>query len=235
MNFVLKEEQNFLTQDEIDFLRHEVYNSEKYWKHVSQTPIGFEEHRARYPQEVVKHFEDMLANQYFLGDAIYVMDNKLDHIDTATQEYMKQRFSWLYDKTIAYFKKLYKTENVILHETLPIPGFHIFSNKSEIETNTKHFEWHNDTSVQEYVDNVKDTSIYSFVVLVENIEDLSHLDIKANGVETVVNYEYGTLHMWSGLLTHKIGSMKLKPKESRITFQGHLYYDIKDGFYKLYF
>jgi hypothetical protein len=235
MHFTVKEEPNFLQQTEVAFLREQVYNSEQYWKHVSSMPIAFDEYRNKYSKEILNHYDNLLANQYFLGDAIYVMDNKLQHIDVKTQEYMKETFSWLYDKVLDYFKELYSTDNVKLHDKLPVPGFHIFRNTGTEETETKVFDWHNDTSVDEYVANVKNNSVYSFVLLVENIEDLSHLDFKINDTQSIIPYTYGCLHLWNGNIWHRIGSMKLKPNESRITFQGHLYYDEQEKFYKLYF
>jgi len=48
-------------------------------------------------------------------------------------------------------------------------------------------------------------------------------------------YEYGTLHFWSGSITHKIGTFSMNKKQHRITYQGHMYFDEKEKTYKLYF
>lgn len=235
MHFSINEKQDFLTTDEVNKLRGQVYDSKKYWKHISSMPVAFEENVKKFSLETITYYENMLANQYFLGDAIYVMNNQIDTLNTETQTYMKQKFAWVYEKLLNYFKVLYNNERVILHEKLPIPGFHIFSNVTDTPTGKTHFDWHNDTTISDYVGGVKSNSIYSFVLLVQNIEDFSHLDYEMKGIQNILPYKETVLHMWNGNIRHKIGSMKLNPNEARITLQGHLYFDENDNYYKLYF
>jgi hypothetical protein len=230
----IRNDENFLTDEESKRMRDTVYKLKPYWKHVSNLPANSEEVRSRYPQEVISHAEKVMENLNFLGEGIYVMDGKLTAIDKNIQEILKTEFDWLYNKVIEHFKSLYNTPDVILHDELPIPGFHIFIGN---EQERRDFDWHNDSTVCLYAENVDTNSIFSFVILVETPEDTAHLDYKIlNSSEThTLNYRKNCFHLWNGNLNHRIGSFQLKKDEARITFQGHIYHDKKQNNYKLYF
>ncbi len=232
MNIYKKE--NFITDEQTQLLKETVYRLKPFWKHVSEMPVNSEEVRSKYPKEVVEHAEKVMENLHFLGEGIYIIDKKLTAIDKNTQRVLKLEFNWLYDMVIEHFKHLYNTPNVKLHDVLPIPGFHIFTgNKQE----RRDFDWHHDSTVDQYVDNVDNKTVYSFVILVETPKDTAHLDYKipaSNDIQ-ILEYEKNTFHMWNGSLMHRIGAFNLEEGESRITFQGHIYYDKQDNFYKIYF
>lgn len=232
MNIYIKE--NFLTDEQSSTLKDTVYKLAPYWKHVSQMPVNSEEVRSRYPSEVIAHAEKVMENLNFLGQGIYIMDGKLSEIDRDVQELLKKEFAWLYEMVVKHFKTLYNTPNVMLHDELPIPGFHIFSgNKQE----RRNFEWHHDSTVHLLVDNVDQSSVYSFVILVESPKDTAHLEYKLHNLDDIytLNYRSNCFHMWNGSLMHRIGAFNLEEGEKRITFQGHIYYDTKDNYYKIYF
>lgn len=230
----IHKEQNFLTDQQTELLRETVYKLRPLWKHVSQMPVNSDEVRSRYPKEMVQHAEKVMENLNFLGEGIYIIDKKLTSIDRNTQEVLRQEFNWLYDMVIEFFQSLYNTPNVKLHDVLPIPGFHIFIGN---EQERRNFEWHHDSTVDQYVDNVDPKTVFSFVILIESPEDKAHLDYKLpeNDNIHILEYEKNTFHIWNGSLVHRIGAFNLKENEARITFQGHIYYDIKDNYYKIYF
>jgi hypothetical protein len=88
---------------------------------------------------------------------------------------------------------------------------------------------------------------------VQTIEDSPHLEylpqekIKAAGFEgksyvsnsvegDKISYAPNNLYIWRGSMYHRIGAFALKDtEEARITFQGHIYYDKNDNYYKIYF
>lgn len=232
MNIFIKE--NFLTDEQTATLKESVYKLQPKWKHVSQMPVNSQEVRSRYPAEIVSHAEKVMENLNFLGEGIYILDGKLTAIDKEVQDLMKEEFAWLYEKVAKFFQTLYNNPNVVLHDELPIPGFHIFSgNKQE----RRNFEWHHDSTVHLLVDNVDQTSVYSFVILVESPKDTAHLEYKLDNSEDTytLNYQSNSFHMWKGSLMHRIGAFELGADEKRITFQGHIYYDTKTESYKIYF
>lgn len=226
--------QDFLTQEESDTLLETVYSLRDKWKHVSQMPIAKQEFVSQFPKEIVEHASKVMENMNFLGEGIYILNNELSSIDADTQKILLHKFGWLYDKTIEYFKSLYNTPNVKLHESLPIPGFHIFSGTPQ---ERREFDWHTDGSVIEHVPNVDQSTIASFVVLVQSPEDSAHLEYKMWNatIPSILTYEKNAFHIWNGNLTHRIGAFILNENEARITFQGHVYLDKNDNYYKLYF
>jgi hypothetical protein len=232
MNIYLKPD--FLTDEQTALLKESVYKLQPHWKHVSKMPVNSDEVRSRYPQEIVSHAERVMENLNFLGEGIYIIDGKLSAIDKDVQDIMRKEFAWLYEIVVKHFKMLYNTPNVMLHDVLPIPGFHIFSGNVQ---ERRDFDWHHDSTVHLLVDNVDQSSVYSFVILVESPKDTAHLDYKLPNTEDIriLEYQKNTFHMWNGSLMHRIGSFNLEQDERRITFQGHIYYDEKDNYYKIYF
>lgn len=226
--------ENFLTDEQSKLLRDTVYRLKPFWKHVSNMPINSDEVRAKYPKEIVEHAEKVMENLNFLGEGIYIIDKKLNEVDRNVQEILKKEFGWLYSMVIEHFKYLYNVPNIKLHEELPIPGFHIFTGTKQERRN---FEWHHDSTVDQYVNHVKPETVFSFVILVESPKDTAHLEYKLAGSEEplILEYEKNTFHMWNGSLMHRIGAFRLEENEARITFQGHIYYDEQENYYKIYF
>lgn len=227
-------EENFLTDGQTQLLRDTVYRLKPHWKHVSKMPVNSVEVRARYPKELIEQAEKVMENLNFLGEGIYIIDKKLTAVDKNVQQILQDEFAWLYSMVIEKFKHLYNAPNVKLHDELPIPGFHIFTGTKQERRN---FEWHHDCTVDQYVSYVKPETVFSFVILVESPKDTAHLDYKLAGSEEThtLEYEKNAFHMWNGSLMHRIGAFNLEETESRITFQGHIYYDEQENFYKIYF
>lgn len=181
-----------------------------------------------------KTYYDLFSTDKFqnmFGDAIYLIDGKKDFIDWDTQRIIRTEFSWVYEKLVNKFKDIF-SEEVIVHPDLPSPGFHIFSLFESCEEKELKFQYHKDINVLDYYPDVDINTIYSFVSLIKSPEIKPFVEFLDYGR---MHYEYGNLYLWKGALTHKIGQMCLKPKEYRITLQGHLFFDEDQKCIKLFF
>lgn len=212
--FLFSEIENFITEKERKLIAKTVMNMRDDWKWIGD-----------YPKYKVLG-EDLCANQYLLGDAIYCLhDKRHDEINTNLQEKMKKEFRILYRHLIEKLPRHFGVDikGCTFYEGLPIPGFHVFHGAGEDE---EPFEWHQDVSLANWVDNIYHDMIYSFVSPIELPETGGSLEwIGSLEKEHVMPYEYGKLHIWHGLLRHRIGRHTIKDGESRITFQGHVYID----------
>lgn len=228
----LHDEDNFLTQEEVNLINRKVKSLRGYWKNFLDynkenylRSIYFEMYKNMMSYEELKSYYSIQNN---FGDAIYMLDaGNYDEIDQKVQNILKEEFDWLYDKLLNAVKKVYETDNVKYDEKLPLPAFHVYHNKID-KTN---FINHIDRSIFDFKENVDSDSVTSFVSLIESPKCSAYLDY-GFGKKT---YEVGKLHFWHGLLQHKIGNFTMNENEYRITFQGHSYKDSKDGTVYLYF
>ena len=184
-----------------------------------------------------KNIEDMYDNfsicdkfQFMFGDAIYLISGQLDYIDLEVQEIIREKFSWVYERLIDNFKNLF-LEDVELHSFLPSPGFHIFSLFNLFDEYEIEYGYHEDISILDYHPDIDINTIYSFAFLVKSPDFKPFVEFRNDKMY----YEYGNLHMWKGIETHRIGKNILKSGEYRITFQGHLFFDEKEKIIKMFF
>lgn len=177
--------------------------------------------------EIQNHIWKKDRCQNMLGDAIYLLMKQRGAINWETQKILRDRFNWIHQKVIDKFQPLFK-EKVIVDDTLPCPGFHVFG---PCEHQDLEFHYHKDINIFDYYSNVDPNSIYSYVTLVESPNEKPFLDY----VHEKQPYEYTNLYIWKGMMEHRIGTFSLKKNEYRITFQGHLFYDQRDNVIKLYF
>lgn len=245
--FDIHTHENFLSSDETETIRSKVWELQPNWKNAQTYPSNSYDHYKTQNPKIWEWVQRLSRTLNFLGDATYVVKNDFAHLNTDVQNKLEENFSWLYDKVILYFKDFYGTDNVMLHTTLPHPGFHIFHGGPE---DNLIYPYHTDKE-QFAGDDVEADSIYSFIVLIQNIENEAHLEYippgklpTFDGMQNInigvegdkLFYKPNNLYIWRGSMHHRIGSLSLKDgDEARITFQGHIYFDKNDNFYKIYF
>jgi len=244
---------NFLSQSEINLVKDEVYNLKQYWKHSSQyRNSGLLPYKDTPIIEVLK---DQYKAEYLLGDPLYRLEGYKEDINLDTQFTLLEKFYWLYTKTIDKITEITSIESE-LEPNLTIPGFHVYA--SQIQPFNE-FKYHTDVSIVDYYPNLDVNKIYSFVALIESKGTTPYLEYETgpiktssfsthgsgqsnsitistnSGVPATEEYQLGALHIWEAKLSHRIGGFELKEGDSRITFQGHYYYDPKSKTNKLYF
>lgn len=212
--FLFSDIKNFLTDEERAEIAAKVFELKDYWKWIGDYP------------KYVPLGEDLCENQYLLGDAIYTLyDKDFDSVDQRVRNALLKNFDRLYTRLFSELPKHFGPDitGIDFFPKLPAPGFHVFNGKGEDE---EPFEWHQDTSLARWVDGLDQNRIYSFVSPIVLPKTGGTLEwIGALNKENTVVYEYGTLHIWQGLLKHRIGRHTIADGESRITFQGHVYID----------
>lgn len=216
---------NFLSLSEINLIKDGVYDLKQYWKHSSQYKNS---HLLQYKNTpIIEVLRDQYKAEYLLGDALYRLEGHKEDITLGTQFALLEKFYWLYTKTINKITEITSIESE-LEPDLTIPGFHVYTSHPQP---FNEFKYHIDVSIIDYYPNLDINKIYSFVALIESKGTTPYLDYKDGKKE----YELGTLHIWEAKLSHRIGGFELKEGDSRITFQGHYYYDPKTKTNKLYF
>lgn len=212
--FLFSEIENFITEKERKLISKTIHNMRNDWRWIGDYP------------KYSSLGEDLCENQYLLGDAIYCLyDKDFDSVNNVLNDKMKKELSTLYRRLFDKLPKHFGPDikGMVYYDGLPIPGFHIFNGAGEDE---EPFEWHQDTSLANWVDNIHQDMIYSFVCPIELPKTGGTLEwIGSLEKENYINYEYGKLHIWHGLLRHRIGRHTIQEDESRITFQGHVYID----------
>ena len=219
---------NFLNQNEIESIQQKVYDLKSNWKPILEYK--------KYDQfrNFVQEKERM---QHVLGDAIYLLHSKgeigkREEINWTLQRELKYHFDWLYQKLFQTIKETFNVSSVEFDHTLTVPGFHIFG---EYEVKNAQYSLHQDSGILDYYPGIDENNIRSFVTVIESPKTSAHLEIILNGRTEQINYEYGTLHFWHGMIPHKIGSFSLEKDEHRITFQGHFYVEPDTNIVKVYF
>lgn len=196
---------DFLSNPEVEGLRLQVYKLKDKW-------IQFH------------------PNAYTLGKALYLSRAQGGEI-TSENRMMSKQFSNLYSKTIRKLEDIFGITGIEVASDISTPGFHIFKGPCGFVDVGR---MHKDTSIFEY-NRVDDNWIYSFSVLLENINNPpAHLLYKYNDKECSHAYELGKINIWNAFMPHKIGGVNgLSDTEHRITYQGHI---VKvRGKYKIYF
>lgn len=228
MSSFIHDVEDFLSEDEIYLIKQKVYEMKSQWKPILEYS-KYEHHK--------NFLNDKEKMQHVLGDAIYLLhtkgeSGKRDEIDWVIQKDLKSNFNWLYQKLFKTIKKTFNVSTVEFDYTLPAPGFHIFG---EYEVENAQYSLHQDSGILDYYPDVDENNIRSFVSIIESPETPAHLEIVVDSNHEKINYEYGTLHFWHGMIPHRIGQFSLKKGEYRITFQGHFYVEPDTNIVKVYF
>lgn len=223
--FAFDEIRNFFTKEERLEILGKVLKLNAHWKKLHEYPVY------NSPDEDP---DPCSKNQYLLGDSIYPIQN-IEEIDQNLQEILKTEFNELiYNRLFVNLKKHFGSDiqSISFYDDLPIPGFHIFSGAQD---GKDPFPFHTDVSLALWKDKVFQNRIYSFLSPIILPDDSGYLEWKQpSGKQSKMQYHYGSMHLWAGLIPHRIGSHALKQGEMRITLQGHLYID-PDKNIKLYF
>lgn len=222
---MVKDYPNFISKSEIETIKQGVYSLKEYWKHSSKFP------NSQLQQFKGTPIEESLFKRYraehLLGDALYRLEGKKENINLRIQLLLLKKFDWLYNKLINKITEITSIESELDPE-LTVPGFHVYAGYPQPFNK---FNYHVDTSILDYYPTIDTSKIYSFVSLIECNGTAPYLDYKTGTKE----YKLGTLHTWSGNLNHRIGGFELKEGDSRITLQGHYYYDSNSKTNKLFF
>ena len=216
---------NFLSSNEIEVIKNNIYELKSYWKHVSQYRNSDAQRYKNTPAE--EAILEQCKAEYTLGDAIYKLEGRKEDIDIGIQLLLVEKFSWLYKKLIDKIEAITTTPTE-LDDKLTVPGFHVFTGSSQP---LKTYNYHVDLNILDFYPKLDVNKIYSFVSLIESKGTKPYLDYKTG----TKNYEFGTLHIWKGNVPHRIGQLELKENDSRITLQGHYYYDSVTKTNKLFF
>lgn len=222
---MVKDYPNFISKSEIDNIKQKIYSLKEYWKHSSEYPNSQLQQFKGTPIE--KSLFKRYRAEHMLGDALYRLEGKKENIDLGIQLLLLKKFSKTYTKLINKITEITSIESELDVE-LTIPGFHIYADYPQPFNK---FNYHVDTSILDYYPTIDISKIYSFVLLIECNGITPYLDYKTGTKE----YELGTLHIWNGNLNHRIGGFELKKGDSRITLQGHYYYDPNSKTNKLFF
>ena len=189
---------NFITDDEINQIKEKVIELRSHWR--------------------------VLAGDWFIfGDALYILQGEglgLTSVDKEIQKVLADNFGWIYARLC---NKIYQItgKKTILHPKLPLPGFHI----SELKQPYFISFFHTDSSITDYITNVKMNDVSSLLVLIEKPTDGAWLEAKVNNEITKHNYDYGVLHRWKSTVPHRVGQFNTGQDERRITLQCHYYYN----------
>ena len=214
--FSFAEIQNFFSEGERNQIARKVLELKSHWKKL---------HDYNVYKNSLDLKSDYSKNQYLLGDSIYPLTPKdTSEINKEVQAILLKEFKDLiYKKLIENVGKWFEVFNykeTEFYPNLPIPGFHIFDGKQTAQP----FGWHTDTTLCLWEDNIDPKRLFSFLSPIIMPERGAHLEwLMPSGKETMIPYEYGTLHIWNGLEQHRIGRHALANFEKRITLQGHIY------------
>jgi len=189
-------------------IAEKVYYHEKYWKPLSDfLGVG--------TQAGMEHM-------YLLGDGLYILQENKE-FDQEIQELLDTEFSELiYTPVLKTIKDMFGigVNEVSYYKDLPLPGFHIYKG-NEIGL-TKLRPFHVDDNLRFYIPIILPECGACLDWLGDSSEYFIH------------NYELGVMSMWHGMVKHRIGA-KPPTDEDRITLQGHVYVNEKDGILKVYF
>lgn len=162
-----------------------------------------------------------------LGATLYIDDPWAYAGIAAMANKLLERYFYetpLFKKFISVLEAAYE-EEVITSPTFALPGFHIFTEKSNKYTGG---HIHMDSAFSRMVNRPEFDSPSSFTVVVEAPETGAALNYWLDGEVPqttephVCNYKKGHLYLHSGLFFHQIRKTgDFGPNEARITLQGH--------------
>ena len=176
-----------------------------------------------------------MEHMYFFGDGLYVLQED-KAIDQEVQEILDTEFSELiYTPVLKTVETMFGigVKEVSYYEDLPLPGFHIYKGNDIGLTPTR--PYHVDDNLRFYKPETIRDNIFSFAIPITLPECGACLDWLGDSPNYFShNYEVGVMSMWHGMVKHRIG-VKPPTEEDRITLQGHVYVNEKDGILKIYF
>ena len=208
-------------------IAEKIYFHQKHWKPLTEY-FG----NTLFAQPGMEHM-------YLFGDGLYVLQDRND-INQEVQEILDTEFSELiYTPVLETIKEMFGigVNEVSYYEDLPLPGFHIYRGSlrgNDIGLTTTR-PYHTDDNLRFYKPEADRNNIYSFAIPIILPECGACLDWLGDSSEYFIhNYELGVMSMWHGMVKHRIGA-KPPTDEDRITLQGHVYVNEKDGILKVYF
>ena len=176
-----------------------------------------------------------MEHMYLFGDGLYVLQDK-NSIDQNVQEILDTEFTELiYTPILETIKEMFGigVNEVSYWKDLPLPGFHCYLGNEIGLTTTR--PYHTDDNLRFYKPETIRENIFYFTIPILLPECGACLDWLGDSSEYFIhNYELGVMSMWHGMVKHRIGA-KPPTDEDRITLQGHVYVNEKDGILKVYF
>ena len=204
-------------------IAEKIYFHEKHWKPLTEY-FG----STLFAQPGMEHM-------YLLGDGLYVLQDR-NEINQEVQEILDTEFSELiYTPVLETIKEMFGigVNEVSYYEDLPLPGFHIYRGNDIGLTTTR--PYHTDDNLRFYKPEADRNNIYSFAIPIILPECGACLDWLGDAPDYFShNYELGVMSMWHGMVKHRLGA-KPPAEGDRITLQGHVYVNAKDGILKVYF
>ena len=172
---------------------------------------------------------------YLFGDGLYVLQDK-NSIDQNVQEILDTEFTELiYTPILETIKEMFGigVNEVSYWKDLPLPGFHCYLGTEIGLTTTR--PYHTDDNLRFYKPETIRENIFSFTIPILLPECGACLDWLGDSPHYFShNYELGKMSIWHGMVKHRLGA-KPPTNEDRITLQGHVYVNEKDGILKIYF
>ena len=176
-----------------------------------------------------------MEHMYLFGDGLYVLQDK-NSIDQNVQEILDTEFTELiYTPILETIKEMFGigVNEVSYWKDLPLPGFHCYLGNEIGLTTTR--PYHTDDNLRFYKPETIKENIFSFAIPILLPECGACLDWLGDSPHYFShNYELGKMSMWHGMVKHRLGA-KPPTNEDRITLQGHVYVNEKDGILKIYF
>ena len=176
-----------------------------------------------------------MEHMYLFGDGLYVLQDK-NSIDQNVQEILDTEFTELiYTPILETIKEMFGigVNEVSYWKDLPLPGFHCYLGNEIGLTTTR--PYHTDDNLRFYKPETIKENIFSFTIPILLPECGACLDWLGDSPHYFShNYELGKMSMWHGMVKHRLGA-KPPTNEDRITLQGHVYVNEKDGILKIYF
>lgn len=170
------------------------------------------------------HMQSHLADGskfMILGDTIYQLESNKE-LNKDLRHLMLKEFDFLYSKLIETVESLTGVPTTF-RDDLPVPGFHI----SELKIKPTQRPYHVDDRIGAYANGAKSIALLSVIESSINGAGLEY--VNKNSQECYFEYEIGKLHSWGPDLLHRIAGDTLVTRagETRMTLQGHCYFDTK--------
>ncbi len=221
--FQFKDSEEVIDHASRERILEKVYFHKKYWKPLSEY---FDS--SLFMQPGMEHM-------YLFGDGLYVLQEN-NEIDEEVQEILDTEFTELiYTPVLKIIEEMFGigVKEVSYYKDLPLPGFHIYLGNDIGLTENR--PYHTDDNLRFFKPDLLRENIYSFAIPISLPECGACLDWLGDSSDYFThNYELGKMHLWHGMVKHRLGA-KPPSKEDRITLQGHVYVDYKNGTLKVYF
>jgi hypothetical protein len=218
--FEIKTIDNWLSNEERESISNRINGQRHNWKHIRDFPLAKSiSLLSTQNPDLYKSAE----NQYFLGDATYVLEN-LAQRNLELEIVLNYKFEDVYNKILETIKQVTGLPTSYA-SGFPRPGFHIFKG-----IQTPHpFEYHVDTTICRYDSRYSPNNCYSFLSLIESpadpagleYKDTTDWELKDQVPEKTFIYNTNSLYLWKGDSLHRMKKFKMNEGETRITLQGH--------------